>query len=82
MTDRNERDEKIIAIPYGDPQYNNYKDINELPNHIFEELMHFLRVYKQLENKPVEVKELGGHERALGIISESLEFYKKEILKK
>ncbi len=82
MTDRNERDEKVIAIPYGDPQYNNYKDISELPNHIFEELMHFLKVYKQLENKPVEVKELGGRERALSIIAESLEFYKKEILKK
>lgn len=81
MTDRNERDEKVIAIPYGDPQYNNYKDIKELPAHIFEELMHFLKVYKQLENKPVEIKELGGRERAIEIIEEALSFYKTEILK-
>ncbi len=81
MTDRNERDEKIIAIPYGDPQYNGYKTIKELPNHIFEELMHFLTVYKQLENKPVEVKELWDKDKAEEIIAEALDLYKKEILK-
>lgn len=80
MTDGNERDEKIIAIPYGDPQYNSYKDISDLPKHIFDELMHFLRVYKQLENKTVEVKQLGGHDLAIEIINESLDLYKKEIL--
>lgn len=81
MTDRNQRDEKIIAIPYGDPQYNNYSDISELPDHIFEELMHFLKVYKELEHKNVDVKELGNHERALEIIEESMDYYNKEILK-
>ena len=58
MTDREERDEKVIAIPFGDPQYNGYKNISDLPKHIFEELMHFLTVYKQLENKKVDVEEL------------------------
>ena len=80
MTDREERDEKVIAIPYGDPQYNCYSDISALPQHIFDELMHFLKVYKQLENKNVEVKELGNRDRALAIIEESLQLYKKEIL--
>ena len=82
MTDRSKRDEKIIAIPYGDPQYNSYKDISELPNHIFQELMHFLRVYKELEDNPVKVKELGNHQKAIEIIEESLALYDKEILKK
>src|SRR5690554_6034452 len=44
MTDKEEKDEKIIAIPFGDPQYNSYTDISELPEHIFEELVHFLKV--------------------------------------
>lgn len=81
MTDRNQRDEKIIAIPYGDPQYNEYKNIDNLPQHIFDELMHFLKVYKELENKPVEIKELGNCDRARGIIEESLKFYKEKIVK-
>ena len=81
MTDREERDEKIIAIPFGDPQYNSYKDISELPKHIFDELMHFLTVYKQLENKPVDVSELGNKDRAVEIIEECMNGYEKLIKK-
>ena len=80
MTDREESDEKIIAIPFGDPQYNNYTDISELPQHIFDELMHFLRVYKELEDKKVEVKELGGREHAIKAITDAIEFYKEKRL--
>ncbi len=80
MTDRNESDEKIIAIPYGDPQYNSYTDITDLPQHVFDELMHFLRVYKELEDKKVEVKALGNRERALEAISQAIEYYKQKRL--
>ena len=55
MTDIKQKDEKIIAIPFGDPQYNEYTDISQLPKHIFDELQHFLSVYKQLEDKEVKV---------------------------
>lgn len=75
MTDRNEQDEKIIAIPFSDPQYNEYKDISELPKHIAEELEHFLTVYKQLEYKKVSVQSLRGHEEAERVIKENLERY-------
>ncbi len=75
MTDRNEYDEKIIAIPFGDPQYNDFKDIADLPKHLFEELKHFLTVYKQLENKVVHVEKLGGREKAIKIIKDSIERY-------
>ncbi len=76
MTDRGEDDTKLIAIPYGDPQYNTYKDINQLPQHIFDELMHFLRVYKELENKPVKIGQLGGAEEARQAIADALQLYK------
>ena len=77
MTDIDLKDEKIIAIPFGDPQYNNYKDISELPKHIFDELKHFLSVYKQLEYKEVKVESLGDNERARKIIVESIDRFKK-----
>ena len=64
MTDRDEIDEKLIAIPFGDPQYNSYTDISELPNHLLTELKHFLTVYKELENKPVKVLKVGSKEQA------------------
>lgn len=79
LTDRNETDEKVIAIPFGDPQYNEYTDISELPSHIIDELRHFLSVYKQLENKVVKVLKVGSHEDAKRTIKESLENYKRNI---
>ena len=80
MKDRNEGDQKIIAIPFGDPQYNGFRDINELPTHIIDELRHFLTVYKQLENKKVEVLETGGRAKAEECIEEAMASYKKFIL--
>ena len=72
MTDREEYDEKIIAIPFGDPQYNEYKDISQLPKHIADELEHFLMVYKQLEHKKVSVEALRGHNEAKKVISQAI----------
>ena len=80
MRDRDEEDEKVVAIPFGDPQYNGYRDISELPTHIIAELRHFLTVYKQLENKKVEILETGGREMAENTIQKALDDYKKYIL--
>ena len=49
MIDSGKSDEKIIAIPFNDPNYNMYKDISDIPIHIFEEMTHFFKVYKALE---------------------------------
>ena len=80
MRDRNEGDQKIIAIPFGDPQYNGYRDISELPSHIVDELRHFLTVYKQLENKKVEVLETNGCKKAEECIENAMKQYRKIIL--
>ena len=58
MVDGGELDDKIIAVPLNDPNYKNYYDIKELPNHLFEEMMHFFEVYKNLEHKVTAVKEI------------------------
>ncbi len=55
MKDSGADDEKIIAIPFEDPTYNTYKDISELPKHIFDEMKHFFTVYKSLEHKDTPV---------------------------
>ncbi len=57
MLDDGKWDEKIIAIPLGDPTYNDYKSIYTLPKHISNELVHFLSVYKDLENTITEVSD-------------------------
>ena len=78
MVDDEHLDEKIIAIPFSDPMYNNYKDISELPSHIFEEMCHFFSVYKSLENMSTAVQEVKDHNEAMRIIEESMENYKTQ----
>lgn len=76
MIDGGEVDEKIIAIPFGDPSWNSYKDISDLPEHIFDELKHFFEVYKALENKETAVNRISGRDVAIKVIEESKERYK------
>ena len=75
MHDNGEVDDKIIAIPYNDPSYNSYKDIEELPNHVAAEMSHFFTIYKSLENKATVVDETGGREKAVEIIKTALDAY-------
>ena len=77
MIDDGSLDEKIIAIPFGDPTYNNYYDIQELPKHIFEEMMHFFEVYKVLEHKQTTVKEVCHRDEAMEIINKCIAYYKE-----
>ena len=78
MEDSGLGDEKIIAIPYGDPTYMRYTDISQLPTHIFEELKHFFSVYKSLEGKTTVVNEFGGALEAVQVIEHAIDNYKEK----
>ncbi len=75
MLDDGRRDEKIIAIPFADPTYNQYQDIKDLPPHVFDEMRHFFSVYKALEEKETVSGEVQGREEAVKVIKESLDHY-------
>ena len=76
MIDDEATDEKIIAIPFNDPSKNIYTDISQLPNHTFEEIRHFFKVYKSLENKETDVSDVYGAEVAMDIIRDCIASYK------
>lgn len=75
MLDGGRNDEKIIAIPFNDPTYNQYRNISELPQHIFNEMSHFFSVYKALENKETAVNEVSGPEEAVRVIRVAIDSY-------
>ena len=78
MIDSGALDDKIIAVPVSDPTYNHFHTIDDLPSHIFDEIMHFFSVYKQLENKQTAVKELFGPDEAKRIIKECMDLYDRD----
>lgn len=80
MIDGGKIDEKIIAIPFSDPTYAAYKNLEELPEHLSREISHFFEVYKMLENKETSVNEIMGREEAEKIIEASIQSYREKIL--
>lgn len=79
MNDNGAVDEKIIAIPDADPNYNTYKSIHDLPQHVFDEIRHFFQVYKQLEGKETSVDLEADKDEAVKIIVKSMESYKENL---
>lgn len=77
MVDSGDADDKIIAVAANDPGVNHYNNIEELPQHFFDELRHFFEEYKKLENKTVVVEDFGDKATALKIVEEALGFYKE-----
>jgi inorganic pyrophosphatase len=68
MTDEKGRDYKIFAVPADDPRFAEVTSLDDLPAHILKEVEHFFAVYKQLEEKQVEVYGWQGMERAHELI--------------
>lgn len=75
MIDSGAPDDKIIAIPFNDPTYNSYTDIDKLPSHIFDEMSHFFSVYKALEDKETAIDQVKHRERAEQIVEECIGRY-------
>lgn len=75
MIDNGKADEKIIAIPFNDPSYNTYRNINDLPQHVFDEMAHFFSVYKALEHTTTAVDKIDGKDIAESIIQRAIEYY-------
>lgn len=76
MVDDGMSDEKILAVPINDPNYNSYEDVSMLPKHRFDEIKHFFEVYKTLEHdKHTTVSAVSGREEAVEIIKSCMERY-------
>ena len=78
MIDGTEMDFKIIAVPVSDPSMAEYKDVEELPQHLVHEMKHFFEVYKDLENKSTVVKGFEGATSARRIIAQARAMYREK----
>lgn len=76
MIDKDEIDDKIIAVALHDIAVNHIQSLDELPPHTTKEISRFFEDYKILENRKIEVGEFFGVEKAFAIIQESIEGYR------
>ena len=69
MADDKGPDHKLLVVPLTDPLWNHIYRFEEVAPHLLREIEHFFTVYKQLEDKTVEVfgwRDAGVGHRILG----------------
>jgi len=67
-------DAKILAVPANDSRWAGVLDLEDLPDHLLDEIKHFFEAYKDLEpGKFSEVREWQGREAAELEITEAYE---------
>lgn len=76
MIDKDEVDDKIIAVALHDISVNYINSLEELPPHTTKEIQRFFEDYKILEQRKIEIEEWSGKEKAYEIILESIRGYK------
>lgn len=75
MADEKGPDEKVICVPVSDPVWNRLNDLDDVNGHLIKEIEHFFRVYKDLEQKKVDVEGWGNLQEANKIIDACIERY-------
>jgi inorganic pyrophosphatase len=64
MADDKGPDEKVICVPVSYPIWNKLNDLSDVNPHLIKEIEHFFQVYKDLENKQVDVEGWGNVKEA------------------
>ncbi|MBN1485793.1 MAG: inorganic pyrophosphatase [Chloroflexia bacterium] len=71
MIDRNEADDKIVAVMEGDAVYSFWRDISDCPQPVIDRLRHYFLTYKrppESEGPPCQITHIYGREEAYEVI--------------
>jgi inorganic pyrophosphatase len=71
MEDDKGIDDKVLCVPLTDPAWNTLETLEDVPTQLRDEIAHFFSVYKDLEQKKVDVDGWYSREEALKEIEAS-----------
>jgi inorganic pyrophosphatase len=77
MRDDHGQDDKVVCVPFSDPNWNTHNSLDDLPMQLRDEISHFFGMYKQPEGKVVKVDGWYPREAALAEIEESRERWRQ-----
>jgi inorganic pyrophosphatase len=77
MKDDKGVDDKVLCVPLSDPGWNTLENLDDLPDQLQDEITHFFSVYKDLEQKKVEVDGWHSREDAIKEIENARERYEQ-----
>jgi inorganic pyrophosphatase len=75
LLDRGVADEKVLAVPLGDPYSEGLAELGDVPPHYLKEIEHFFQVYKDLEGTRTETKGFEGAAAARAAVMRAMELY-------
>jgi len=78
LVDRGIPDEKVLAVPVGDPYSTGTHDIGDVAPHYLREVEHFFRVYKDLEGTRTESRGFEGAAAARAAIAQAMTTYQSK----
>jgi inorganic pyrophosphatase len=78
MEDDQGVDDKVLAVPCSDPNWNQLETLEDLAKQLRDEIEHFFSVYKDLERKKVKVDGWYSREEAIEEIKASRQRYSDE----
>jgi len=78
LIDRGKADEKVIAVPVGDPYADGINDLADIPQHTLKEVEHFFQVYKDLEGVTTRTRGFEGAGEARDAIEEAMALYRRK----
>lgn len=71
MTDGGKEDDKILAVPVGEPAFDEIHNYTQVFPHLLRKISHFFETYKQLEGKETQVGDWRDAAYARKVVSES-----------
>jgi inorganic pyrophosphatase len=78
MEDDQGIDDKILCVPLQDPSWNTLESLDDISDQLQDEITHFFSVYKDLEQKKVNVDGWYSREDAVEEIKRSRERYREK----
>ena len=79
MQDDKGQDDKLLCVPDTDPRWKDLHDVFDVPKHMLNEIAHFFRVYKDLEDKLVAVRGWQDRATAEAVLKDARQRYRGEI---
>lgn len=81
MFDRDDPDDKILAVPASDPLFNDMQSIDDIPQHFLREVAHFFEVYKDLEGFRTRTIGWEGPQTAREYVLHAIELYREQFMR-
>jgi inorganic pyrophosphatase len=75
MVDKNENDQKVLAVPNRNPRFDSIHTIDQIFPHVRKEIEYFFAIYKELQGTKTDINGWGGPREARKTIVECRNAY-------